>query len=284
MLEWATGDGSGPGEGPNRRIIATARKLRLFAVALCRQVWDGKGCRQCRGTGKELLPIYGEGQASSTAVEPTGYSPIMNSLCPSCCGTGRIDGLTDPLSRHAVEIAEKYADGKASRRERLDALYAMPNAGEACWKPAYRVAGNCCFGDGWQQWIPLCEELHNLGWLDYARQADLLRDIFGNPFRPYIVVTPVPVSDGYMHRKRDGRLVSIGEVGKVRLFSNEWLTETVVNLAQVIYDERAWDRMPVLGDALEDADCTKEEVLQHCRGHTPHARGCWVVDLLLGKE
>jgi hypothetical protein len=62
-----------------------------------------------------------------------------------------------------------------------------------------------------------------------------------------------------------------------------WRTSTVLALAQGIYDERAFDRLPILADALEDAGCDNEEMLAHCRGAGPHARGCWVVDLVLGK-
>src|SRR5207244_889434 len=85
------------------------------------------------------------------------------------------------------------------------------------------------------------------------RQIALCRCIFGNPFRP-VTVNP------------------------------EWLTSTVIELARGIYDERAFDRLPILGDALQDAGCDNEDVLNHCRGDGPHARGCWVVDLVLGKE
>jgi hypothetical protein len=88
---------------------------------------------------------------------------------------------------------------------------------------------------------------------EYAAQANLLRDIIGNPFRPVAL-------------------------------DSAWLTPAVISLAQTIYDERAFDRMPELADALEKAGCTSKEVLEHCRGGGPHVRGCWVVDLLLGKQ
>jgi hypothetical protein len=61
-----------------------------------------------------------------------------------------------------------------------------------------------------------------------------------------------------------------------------WLTTTVVSLARGIYAERAFDRMPVLADALQDAGCEDLRLLGHCRGPGPHGRGCWVVDLVLG--
>jgi len=83
-----------------------------------------------------------------------------------------------------------------------------------------------------------------------------LRDIFGNPFRP------VTVNPGWL----------------------AWNDGTVPRIAQAIYDERAFDRMTILADALEDAGCTDQDILGHCRSGGEHVRGCWVVDLLLGKE
>jgi hypothetical protein len=80
-----------------------------------------------------------------------------------------------------------------------------------------------------------------------------LCELFGNPFRPVAI-------------------------------AQSWLTPTAVNLGQAIYDDRAFDRMPILADALEDAGCTSQEMLAHCRGQGPHVRGCWVVDLILAKS
>ncbi len=86
-----------------------------------------------------------------------------------------------------------------------------------------------------------------------ATQGHLLRDIFGNPLRP------------------------------ITLDLN-WRTSTVVALAQGIYQERDFSAMPILADALQDAGCENADILDHCRGPGPHVRGCWVVDLVLGKE
>ena len=83
--------------------------------------------------------------------------------------------------------------------------------------------------------------------------AQYVRDIFGNPFRP-------------------------------TLFDPAWRTTDVLLLAGGIYAERAFDRMPILADSLQDAGCDRDDILSHCRGDGPHVRGCWVVDLLLGKE
>ncbi len=66
-------------------------------------------------------------------------------------------------------------------------------------------------------------------------------------------------------------------------FADSWRTETAVSLANGIYEERAFDRLPILADALEEAGCDHLDLLTHCRGPGPHARGCWVVDGVLGK-
>jgi hypothetical protein len=90
-----------------------------------------------------------------------------------------------------------------------------------------------------------------------ATQASLLRCVFGNPFRPHAAVDPA-----------------------VRA----WQGGTVARLAQAIYDDRAFDRMPELADALEEAGCDDADILDHCRQPGEHVRGCWVLDLILGKE
>ena len=64
----------------------------------------------------------------------------------------------------------------------------------------------------------------------------------------------------------------------------QWLTSTVVAVAQGIYVDRAFNRLPILADALQDVGCEHAKILTHCRGPGPHVRGCWVVDLVLGKS
>jgi hypothetical protein len=92
-------------------------------------------------------------------------------------------------------------------------------------------------------------------------------------------------------RRFSGKEGKLAECGLIRCifplrqaaFDPSWLTSTAVALARGIYEERAFDRMPVLADALEDAGCGDADILGHCRGGGPHARGCWVTDGLLGK-
>jgi hypothetical protein len=89
--------------------------------------------------------------------------------------------------------------------------------------------------------------------IQISDQTAILRDLVGNPFRP---VTLDP----------------------------SWLTSTVVTLAQQMYDSRDFSPMPILADALQDAGCENEEVLNHCRHPGEHVRGCWIVDLLTGRK
>lgn len=79
--------------------------------------------------------------------------------------------------------------------------------------------------------------------------CDQFRDVAGNPFRSVILLP-------------------------------DWRTSTVLALARAI--ERAYDRLPILADALQDAGCEEDQLLAHCRGPGPHVKGCWVIDLLLG--
>ncbi|WP_239465535.1 hypothetical protein [Gemmata sp. SH-PL17] len=90
------------------------------------------------------------------------------------------------------------------------------------------------------------------GTQEFGTQADLLRDIFGNPFRA----------------------VS---------FAPSWRTGTMVALASQMYSSRDFSAMPILADALQDAGCDDENILNHCRGGETHVRGCWVVDLILSR-
>jgi hypothetical protein len=86
-------------------------------------------------------------------------------------------------------------------------------------------------------------------------QCGLLRDLVGNPFRPF---APDPAW-------------------------RTWNDGAVPELARAIYDGRAFDRLPVLADSLEDAGCNDAAILAHCRGGGEHVRGCWVVDVLTGR-
>jgi hypothetical protein len=205
---------------------ASDRKLRLFAVACCRRIW-------------QLLP--------------------------------------DERSRQAVEVAERYADAGATEEE----LESASDAACAVWDAdmerattgegkrnglgdgfpciASLAAYNVTVPPGWWGAAPAFvgpdmtarEVSHNTR-VEGITQCVLLRDIFGNPFRS---VTLDPT----------------------------WVTPDVLALARAIYDETDFGRMPQLAESLERSGCTNADILTHCRGLGPHAKGCWVIDLILDK-
>jgi hypothetical protein len=173
--------------------------------------------------------------------------------------------LTDDRSRRAVEVTERFVDGEATEEEWAAARAAARSAaGHTDWdnyapsSPSRALAAwQAAMAAGDAAWDAAWDAAGAAPW-DAAtkQQAPLLRDIVGNPFRP-VTLAPAVLA---------------------------WQGGTVGKLAEGIYEERAFDRLPILADALEDAGCTDRAILDHCRGPGPHARGCWVVDLVLGKQ
>jgi hypothetical protein len=159
--------------------------------------------------------------------------------------------------KRAVEMSEAWADCQVPMRE-LQAVQrslrgVWPGSGDHTPEVTPDVAAVMAAGTrSGLKCASFCTGFFNPR---EQAQAVLLRDIFGNPFR---IVTVAPA----------------------------WLTwndGTAPKLAQAIYDERAFDRMPVLADALEEAGCADADILDHCRQQEVHVRGCWVLDALLGK-
>jgi hypothetical protein len=158
----------------------------------------------------------------------------------------------DPLGRHAVEVAERFADGAAGPEEmRAGRLACQGAGGQASWYAAATnpaIAARNAARSAQSGAMARAAEADEL-----AAQAHLLREIFGNPFRPLS-------------------------------FDPAWLTPGVVELAQAMYEGRAFQQMSDLAEALEQAGCSDAEMLKHCRETGPHVRGCWVVDGLLGRD
>jgi hypothetical protein len=193
--------------------------------------------------------------------------------------------LLDTRARDAVELAERFADRLVGDGERVAARKAAQRAAQSRAVTPRPLAPKCerraTSAVYYAAARDACEAAYNAPQLavealiwsaggytgsdaqairksEQARQASALRDIVGNPFRPPPAIDPTWL---------------------------RWNEGTAAGIAQAIYDERAFDRMPVLADALEEAGCDNEEVLAHCRQQgAGHVRGCWVLDLLLAKE
>ncbi|VTS03599.1 Uncharacterized protein OS=Sorangium cellulosum (strain So ce56) GN=sce5710 PE=4 SV=1 [Gemmata massiliana] len=172
----------------------------------------------------------------------------------ACCRRNRLF-MTQCGADALVRATEQWAEGTADRGtvvEAFGALKLAPSAHELTRRSVSMEHGFCS-GDAFTSamytvhWA-MDEEPATQRWL-----ADLIRDAFGNPFRP------AP-------------------------FYSSWRSSTAVALASQMYESRDFGAMPILADALQDAGCDSADVLDHCRGSGPHVRGCWVVDLVLGKE
>jgi len=258
---------------------ASNRKLRLFAVGCCRTVWNLLPDESTR-RAVQIAEMAADGQADSMEqskilqeIRPKVNTQYGVFLCGGCEGPGStfaamaanaaLDvalaftwymGQT-PSETHAVwecvaMARAQTAKGAAREKRWQERDESAPDAEDEpddAWYEQTQDAGY----DAWDRERAVAEAAH----------CALLRDIFGSlSFRP-VVIDPA------------------------------WRTPTVHALAQAAYDTRilpsgALDnaRLAVLGDALEEAGCDNADILNHLRQPGEHVRGCWVVDLLLGKE
>src|SRR5262245_47131540 len=179
----------------------------------------------------------------------------------ACASCRRIAALMlDERSLQCVGVVERFADDEATKAEFLAAaqeaeLAERSASGNPARRAAYAVVlAAVPFSDVYVSNVigrVLAAAHHRQ---EQNAQADLLRDIFGNPFRPIV-------------------------------FNPDWRTDTAVALAKGMYESRDFGAMPILADALQDAGCDNDDILNHCRdAKQVHVRGCWVVDLVLGKE
>ncbi len=166
----------------------------------------------------------------------------------ACC-RGHRGRLHDERSRRAVLVAERFADRTASLAELKAARVEAWEAARELRTPETWAAAEAADLDAR---FAAHTAAGQTGW---ARQRHLLHDLFGNPFRP-------------------SRLAPLWL---------RWNGGTVVAMARGIYEGHAFEDLPFLADALEEAGCTDERILAHCRSRREHVRGCWVLDLLRGK-
>ena len=185
------------------------------------------------------------------------------------------------VSRQAVEWAERFADGLTTVKECALARASLGVAWGSPFDPVSRAVRGMAAGavkskagggaiDTGHEAALLAGRAARLGvpggkssaaaaaerqaiTLERQRQVASIREVFGNPFRPVAVEA-------------------------------SWLTSDVLALAHGIYAEKALDRCPILADALQDAGCANEDLLNHLRHGADHVRGCWALDLILGKQ
>ncbi len=185
------------------------------------------------------------------------------------------DQLPDPKYAELIVLVEQYADGHLAREdlrcahhtleaEAFAEYLTLQNQGKSSrWLsrrtgPMFAAVHAAMPDGGWEAGFSAMAAATSAGKraVIWQEQCAILRDIFGNPFQPVPSVDP------------------------------SWLTwheGTVPRIAQAIYEQRAFDRLPILADALQEADCQNAVLLDHCRLPGRHVLGCWLLDLLLSK-
>jgi hypothetical protein len=185
-------------------------------------------------------------------------TPRKKLLFGCACARQIWPALTHEANRRAVVASELYADERLTRK----ALRAAWQAIE--WEPAAYCEwpiDSVCGGVGYRSTRGVDHAALTLKTYSYRRDdlardsdwCDVLRELFGNPFRPAVPAGP-------------------------------WLTPAVAALARGVHDGRDFAALPVLADALEDAGCPDADLLAHLRGPGPHYLGCWALDRVLGLE
>jgi hypothetical protein len=224
---------------------ASDRKVRLFGVACCRRVWKSLEHEAFRQAVR---------RAESYADGLVGRAELLEAYEQARAIFGKLRGKDNGAG--AALTASSFPSPKKSVFERVaDAL------DDPWWEdeldrgdplgPALVTARHAARAAADLQGVR--NVLDAQATLDEQReQAVLLRCLFGNPFR---ALPPCGV----------------------------WLSREVKALAGAIYAERAFERMPALDEALTASGCASADLIEHCRSGQQHARGCWVVDLLLDK-
>jgi hypothetical protein len=197
------------------RDKASERKLRLFVVGCARFVWD-------------LL------------ADETWREAVLRAECfADGFGTGQ------ELDRIKVDLFSQWNERRFGRRGAEGWVGTLEAAAWALAICSTYITMTLPRHGVWR----FTERLVGL------HQPSVLRDIFGNPFRP-VTLDPAWLS---------------------------WHEGLPVSMAQRMYDSRDFSDMPVLADALEEAGCSDSDILSHCRQPGQHVRGCWLVDLLLNE-
>jgi hypothetical protein len=234
------------------------RKLRLFACACCRRLWTMMvdGSRSCAAV--EAAERFADGSCSEgelraaraganrSVTEWEQWVPYESADLGSLEAARAAVEATEVGWLRKQRAAWHAATATAARAEQAawTSPWELPEAAEADWKklPSGLLRQEAARGG------------------ERVAQASLLRDIFGNPFRP-VAIHPA------------------------------WRTPTVVSLAQAAYDERILPtgtlepaRLAILADALEEAGCYSADLLNHLRRPGDHVRGCFALDAVLGKQ
>ena len=242
------------------------RKVRLFAVGCCRRIWHLLVEPQSRAA-VEVCEQFVDGLASRSELKAAiaaAAAVAAQGVHPATSSSKAVAQANGAEAAWAAAASPDQGHKAAVRaRDALRALscYVAPDSSKLRIQPAATKRHS----SSWIDWSAISETpakdgatTHSDGgetaWMAERRaQADLVRDIFGDPF-PAVTLPQSCRVPG------------------------------VVSIAQAIYEQRAFERMPELGSALETAGCAEAHHLAHCYSGGEHTRGCWVIDAILGKR
>lgn len=222
-------------------VTVSERKWRLFYCAIAQRIAHLISTPAARKL-IEVVERLADGRASRQEYAHAVKVSVDNRHLPFFSGLRSARPLCDLMAARVIENFHRYQEGRCPM-----ALYpAAQCLALAEWYDQLATAG--------RPEVDAVVQLHAT--TATAHQADLLREILGDPFHTH-TVDPTWLA---------------------------WNGGTVKRLAEGIYRRKLWDELPILADALEDAGCEEAALLEHCRQGGPHALGCWTLDLLLGKQ
>jgi hypothetical protein len=283
------------------RNRGSQRKWRLFAVACCRRIAHLIADERSR-VAVEVAARHADG--STTEEELEAARRAAQFACEEAwnaeyAAEAEANFLITP--EYAAVSCRAYAASAACNAARLELR--MENAEPASlrdgeWAPTWTWAAEAVRANGWAasgsrqddaRWSQ-ASEAANAAWeAEREAQCGLLRDLFGEHLGPPGEEgrwLPCWLYSGPQPPRGDEQwcLLPTPRGSALHPAWLAWNGGTVPRLAEAIYREEAFDRLPILADALEEAGCTDAGLLGHLRGSGPHVRGCFVLDLLTGRE
>ena len=259
--EWSCFDDSEAVLKQMRQMLGS-RKVRLLAVAWCYRLWELLDDRSRNGV--EAAEQYADGR-----IDPESFQETLDAAKDAWIG--------------AVDLASQIEDERGFGDDRANAaIHATDAAYRVMWNDADEVSidgevecvqyvmsrmMDATFLQNKTR-VDIASRMNLDSWTEHTDSeweivSTIIRDLGGNPFRP-VVINPTWLA---------------------------WNNSTVPKFAQAAYHDRQLPaghldtaRLATLADALEEAGCDIKDILDHLRGPGPHVRGCWAVDLILGRE
>lgn len=233
--------------------IAGVRKLRLAMVGVCRQIWNYIPELEHR-KAVEIAEAFADKLIKPATFDShrkhyeNALKMVVSENRKQIETWNRNPGPDNLPKRHPhtepLELAVRLLSPNNAARELITAI----SPADQIWRDAHPIDPDWVARTVKEVVFTEDEAAETMK----GMERGVIRDVFGESFRRII-------------------------------FNPTWRTSTVSALARQIYDSRNFATMPILADALEDTGCRNEDILEHCRSAGPHVRGCWVVDLVLGK-